>query len=154
MIGQELGKTTNATPTDLPDGYRMTELGPLPAEWQVVRLGEVFDIQQGKALSRKKDKGIRSRPFLRTANVFWGRIDLSIIDQMDFSEEEEEKYKLHPGDLLVCEGGDVGRTAIWEGKLDGVYYQNHLHRLRPKVPEVETCFFMYWMQAAITLLNL
>ncbi|RTG91867.1 restriction endonuclease subunit S [Thermus scotoductus] len=80
--------------------FKETELGPLPEEWRVVRLGEVFDIQQGKALSRKKDKGLRPRPFLRTANVFWGRLDLSNLDQMDFSEEEEKKYALKPGDLL------------------------------------------------------
>ncbi|WP_287927907.1 restriction endonuclease subunit S [Thermus sp.] len=132
----------------------MTELGPLPEEWRVVRLGEVFDIQQGKALSRKKDKGLRPRPFLRTANVFWGRLDLSNLDQMDFSEEEEKKYALKPGDLLVCEGGDVGRTAIWEGQLKNVYYQNHLHRLRAKSQDVEPRVVMYWMQASMTLLGL
>ena len=132
---------------------RETDIGPVPAHWEVVRLGEKFDIQQGKALSRKKDKGVRPRPFLRTANILWGRIDLLHLDQMDFSEKEEEKYRLQPGDLLVCEGGDVGRTAIWEGQSEGVYYQNHLHRLRPKAPDVETRFFMYWMQAAIKLFN-
>ncbi len=140
--------------SDIPPGYRMTELGPLPEEWRVVRLGEVFDIQQGKALSRKKDKGLRPRPFLRTANVFWGRLDLSNLDQMDFSEEEEKKYALKPGDLLVCEGGDVGRTAIWEGQLKNVYYQNHLHRLRAKSQDVEPRVVMYWMQASMTLLGL
>jgi len=131
-----------------------TEIGPLPTHWRVVRLEEVFDIQQGKALSRKKDKGLRPRPFLRTANVFWGRLDLSNLDQMDFSEEEEKKYALRPGDLLVCEGGDVGRTAIWEGQLKDVYYQNHLHRLRAKSQDVEPRFVMYWMQTAMTLLGL
>ena len=85
----------------LPEGYRMTELGPLPEDWRVVKLGEVFDIQQGKALSRKKDKGIRPRPFLRTANVLWGKIDLKNLDKMDFFPEEEKKYALQPGDLLV-----------------------------------------------------
>ncbi|RTH16244.1 restriction endonuclease [Thermus scotoductus] len=134
--------------------FKETELGPLPEEWRVVRLGEVFDIQQGKALSRKKDKGLRPRPFLRTANVFWGRLDLSNLDQMDFSEEEEKKYALKPGDLLVCEGGDVGRTAIWEGQLKNVYYQNHLHRLRAKSQDVEPRVVMYWMQASMTLLGL
>ena len=120
----------------------------------MVKLGAVFDIQQGKALSRRNNKGIRPRPFLRTANILWGSIDLSRLDYMDFTEKEEQKYRLQPGDLLVCEGGDVGRTAIWEGQLDGVYYQNHLHRLRPKVLGVEPLFVMYWMQAAITLFNL
>jgi hypothetical protein len=57
---------------DLPNGFQMTELGPLPAHWRVVRLGEVFDILQGKSLSAKQNKGVRPRPFLRTSNVYWG----------------------------------------------------------------------------------
>ncbi len=80
--------------------------------------------------------------------------DLSTLDQMDFSELEEQKYALKLGDLLVCEGGDVGRTAIWKDQLDGVYYQNHLHRLRAKNNGVQPRFVVYWMQAAITLLGL
>ena len=67
---------------------------------------------------------------------------------MDFSEKEVQKLRLRPGDLLVCEGGDVGRTAIWEGQLPLMLYQNHLHRLRAKDKDVEPRFFMYWMQAA------
>jgi type I restriction enzyme S subunit len=61
---------------------------------------------------------------------------------------------LVPGDLLVCEGGDIGRTAIWEGQLPLVLYQNHLHRLRPARAGVDPLFYMYWMQAAWLLLGL
>ena len=140
--------------TALPDGFQMTELGPLPQEWQVVRLGEVFDITQGKSLSAKQNKGIRPRPFLRTSNVYWGYLDLSKLDVMDFTEEEEQKFALQPGDLLVCEGGDVGRTAMWAGQMQGIYYQNHLHRLRARDNNVNPAFVMYWLQTAFTLLNL
>jgi type I restriction enzyme S subunit len=138
----------------LPDGFQMTELGPLPKEWRVVRLGEVFDILQGKSLSAKQNKGVRPRPFLRTSNVYWGYLDLSKLDVMDFTEEEEQKFALQRGDLLVCEGGDVGRTAMWEGQMQGVYYQNHLHRLRARDNNVNPAFVMYWLQTAFTLLNL
>jgi type I restriction enzyme S subunit len=138
----------------LPEGYKMTELGPLPEEWRVVRLGEVFDIVQGKSLSAKQNRGLRPRPFLRTSNVYWGYVDLSKLDIMDFTEEEEEKFALQPDDLLVCEGGEVGRTAIWEGQMQGVYYQNHLHRLRAINSDVFPRFVMYWLQTAFTLLNL
>jgi type I restriction enzyme S subunit len=141
-------------PHDLPDGFQMTELGPLPKEWRVVRLGEVFDILQGKSLSAKQNKGVRPRPFLRTSNVYWGYLDLSKLDVMDFTEEEEQKFALQHGDLLVCEGGDVGRTAMWEGQMQGVYYQNHLHRLRARDNNVRPVFVMYWLQTAFTLLNL
>jgi len=131
-----------------------TEIGPLPAHWRVVRLGEVFDILQGKSLSAKQNKGVRPRPFLRTSNVYWGYLDLSKLDVMDFTEEEEQKFALQHGDLLVCEGGDVGRTAMWEGQMQGVYYQNHLHRLRARDNNVNPAFVMYWLQTAFTLLNL
>ena len=146
--------THDARSNDLPEGYRMTELGPLPEEWRVVQLGKVYEIQQGKALSRKKDKGLRPRPFLRTANVLWGKLDLSVLDQMDFSAEEEKKYALSNGDLLICEGGEIGRTAIWEGQMQGVFYQNHIFRARATSREADSLFHMYWMQAAIKLLGL
>jgi len=133
---------------------RESEIGPLPAHWRVVRLGEVFDILQGKSLSAKQNKGVRPRPFLRTSNVYWGYLDLSKLDVMDFTEEEEQKFALQRGDLLVCEGGDVGRTAMWEGQMQGVYYQNHLHRLRARDNNVNPAFVMYWLQTAFTLLNL
>jgi type I restriction enzyme S subunit len=140
--------------SDLSDGFKMTELGPLPEEWSIVRLGDLFAIQQGKALSPKARGGPRRRPFLRTANVYWGRIDLSTLDEMHFEEEEEKRLALQAGDLLVCEGGDIGRTAMWEGQLRGCLYQNHLHRLRPRRSGVEALFYMYWMQAAWTALEL
>lgn len=139
---------------NLPEGFQITELGPLPQEWRVVLLGDLFHIQQGKALSPKHRTGQSARPFLRTANVYWGRIDIARLDYMDFNDEEAERLALQPGDLLVCEGGDIGRTAMWEGQLPLCLYQNHLHRLRSTRTDVEPAFYMYWMQAAWTLLNL
>jgi len=134
--------------------FKGTELGPLPEDWQVVRLGEVFEIQQGKSLSPKSRAGSRKRPFLRTANVFWGYLNLSSLDEMHFEEAEEKRLTLKPGDLLVCEGGDIGRTAIWEGQLPVCFYQNHLHRLRTNRNDACPLFYMYWMQAAWILLGL
>jgi len=120
----------------------------LPAGWRWVRLGEVFDVQQGASMSPKRRQGRNPEPFLRTTNVLWGALDLSSLDEMDFTEQEIEKLRLTAGDLLVCEGGDVGRTAIWEGQPPLVLYQNHIHRLRAKGNSVEPRFIMYWMQAA------
>ena len=148
--------TYGPVPVDAADQVALqdTPIGPIPAHWRVVRLGEVYTIQQGKALSRKKDKGIRPRPFLRTANVLWGKVDLSVLDRMDFTEEEEQKYALRDGDLLICEGGEIGRTAIWEGQMQGVFYQNHIFRVRASTQETDPRFHMYWMQAAIKLFGL
>ncbi len=114
----------------LPEGFKMTELGPMPENWETTRLGDIFEIKQGKALSPEHRRGISPRLFLRTANVFWGHLDLANVDSMDFTDNEVSQLRLMPNDLLVCEGGDIGRTAIWRGQLDVCCYQNHLHRLR------------------------
>jgi type I restriction enzyme S subunit len=130
------------------------EISRLPQGWDVDKLGNLFDIQQGKALSPAARSGVSPRPFLRTANVFWGRVDLTTVDQMDFTDEEAKFYALKPGDLLICEGGDIGRTAIWDGALEPCYYQNHLHRLRPIKDGIIPLFYMYWMDAAFNLFGL
>lgn len=133
---------------------RETDLGTLPVEWNVATIGELFAIQQGASLSPKRRKGDSPRPFLRTANVFWSYLDLSKVDSMDFTDSEVEKLALRSRDLLVCEGGDIGRTAMWRGEIENCCYQNHLHRLRAKDSNVESEFYMYWMQAALMLLDL
>lgn len=143
-----------AATVEIPEGYKMTELGLSPEEWGVTRIGELFEIQQGKALSPKARLGKSPIPFLRTANVLWGYIDLTTLDMMDFSEQEVERLHLIPRDLLVCEGGDIGRTAMWHGEVTLCCYQNHIHRLRPKNHNVDPEFYMFWMQAAIKLLGL
>ena len=124
------------------------------ALWEVVKIGDLFSIQQGKAVSKKHRRGISPRPFLRTGNVLWGRLDLSTLDQMDFTPAEEERYALLPRDLLVCEGGDIGRTAMWQDEIDHCYYQNHIHRLRALDAETVPRFYMYWMNAGIRQLGL
>ena len=126
----------------------------LPENWRWVRLGELFDVQQGVAMSPQRREGISPHPFLRTLNVLWGHIDLSILDEMDFTDEEVAKLSLKRGDLLVCEGGAVGRTAIWRGELEGCLHQNHIHRLRRLNDDVVPDFYMYWMQAAFQVFGL
>lgn len=120
----------------------------LPSNWRWVRLVEIFEFQQGVSMSSKRRQGKNPKPFLRTRNIFWGKADISSIDETDFTDEEIEKFRLQSGDLLVCEGGDVGKTAIWEEQLPLVLYQNHIHRLRPVNALIESRFFMYWMQTA------
>jgi len=122
-------------------------------KWERRRLGELFDVQQGVAMSPHRREGISPRPFLRTLNVLWGRVDLSALDKMDFTDDEVSKLSLKPGDLLVCEGGEVGRTAIWRGEIDICLYQNHIHRLRKIDSALVPDFFMYWMQAAFQVFS-
>src|SRR6267154_1016752 len=91
-----------------------TELGNLPHDWRVERFDSVFAVQQGKQVSKRNRLGENQRPFLRTKNISWGRVDLSAVDLMHFSEAEEERLALECDDLLICEGGDIGRTGIWK----------------------------------------
>jgi len=141
----------NSTSNDiLPEGYKITELGVLPEEWEVARLGEIFNVQQGKQLSEKESKeGKIKKSFLRTSNLNWGHIDISSIDEMYYTLEEFEKLRLKNGDILVCEGGDVGRTALYRGELVECAYQNHLHRLRTKKDNLDVEYFVFWMNYAI-----
>ena len=125
----------------------------LPKGWKWVRLGDVFDVKQGVAMSPTRRQGITPHPFLRTLNIQWGRVDLSNLDKMDFNNDEIKSLKIEEGDLLVCEGGDVGRTAIWRGELDDCLYQNHIHRLRQKDDSVIPDFYLYWLQAAILVFH-
>ncbi len=100
--------------------------------WDVALLGELCEVQLGKMLSAKAHGGADPIPYLRNANVQWRRIDLSSVFEMDFSNTELAKFDLRPGDLLVCEGGEVGRCAIWEGQLAKCSFQKALHRVRPR----------------------
>ena len=135
--------------------FKNTELGEIPADWEVVKLGDIFEIKQGKQLSSKEPTLNKiKRPFLRTSNVLWGKVDTSKLDEMYFTVGEFESLKLEQGDVLVCEGGDIGRTAIYEGDLPECAYQNHIHRLRARSSTTWSKFFMYWMNFAIKLRHL
>lgn len=123
-----------------------TEIGEFPNNWPVQRFDSLFSVQQGKQVSKNNRIGENQHPFLRTRNTFWGRLDLSDLDEMHFTEADENRLALKPGDLLICEGGDIGRTAIWQGELTYCYYQNHLHRARLKDASVaDPEFVLYWL---------
>jgi len=123
-------------------------------DWPTTTVGELFDIGAGKSVAPAARHGSRHHPFLRTANILWGRIDLTEVDSMHFSKEEIATKSLEKGDLLVCEGGDIGRSAIWNGEIQSCSFQNHLHRLRPKSADVLPRFFMYYLQAGFTQLGI
>lgn len=108
--------------------------------WKKVKLGECCETELGKTLDSGRNTG-KYRPYLCALNVLWGKIDLSTIKQMRIEESEKERYLVKRGDLLVCEGGEIGRCAIWNSDEE-IYYQNALHRVRFK-EEYDATFFMY-----------
>lgn len=99
--------------------------------WERVRIRDFCEARLGKMLDRKRETGTRSRPYLRNVSVRWGHFDLSNLQEMDFDDTERQELRLRPGDVLVCEGGEVGRAAVWQGELEECYFQKALHRLRP-----------------------
>lgn len=116
-------------------------------------LGELFDIAAGKAMSAAARDGEDKTPFLRTSNVLWDEIDLTMVDEMAIPAHELAGKLLQPGDLLVCEGGEIGRAAIWNGERDVMSFQNHLHRLRPLRGDVDPQFYVYFLQSGFTQLG-
>ena len=133
---------------------QQTEIGEFPAAWSIGRVDSAFDIQQGKQVSKKNRDGEHQRPFLRTKNVFWNRLELTDLDEMHFSEAEQTRLELQANDLLVCEGGSIGRTALWNNEVDGCLYQNHLHRLRAKDGKAHPQFGVYWLWYAFDVAKL
>jgi len=115
-------------------------------KWKPIKAEKLYNIQLGKMLSAKNYTGTHLRPYLRNVNVKWHHLNLSDIKMMDFNEKDFQKYALKSGDILVCEGGEVGRTAIYNGEIENCCYQNALHRLRPKQQGViNSYYFMFYM---------
>lgn len=105
-------------------------------------------------MSAAARNGANKTPFLRTSNVLWDEIDLSSVDEMSIPEHELPTKLLRRGDLLVCEGGEIGRAAIWDGEFETMSFQNHVHRLRPIGEEVDPRFYVYFLQSAFTQLGI
>ena len=100
----------------------------IPESWEWVTLKMIAITELGKTLDKAKNQG-DYKPYLCSINVYWNGIDLTTVKEARFEENEISKYELKKGDLLICEGGDVGRSAIWENEQE-MYYQNALHRVR------------------------
>lgn len=128
-----------------PELYQKTTTGWIPREWSLISIGTAFDIQLGKMLNQDAKTGKSSFPYVGNRSVQWDRVDLDALEEMDFSPTEREKFSLKSGDLLVCEGGDVGRTAIWDCPVENCYYQKAIHRLRPKGNQVKPRFMLRFM---------
>ena len=112
----------------------------IPDSWEWVRLGAVFQHNTGKALNASNRAG-EKLTYITTSNLYWDLFSLDNLKTMPFTDSEVDKCTVQQGDLLVCEGGDIGRAAIW-GSNEPMRIQNHIHRLRAYVP-VCTRFFYH-----------
>jgi type I restriction enzyme S subunit len=115
-------------------------LHELPSSWQWCNIGGIADHNSGKTLDSGRNTG-ELRTYITTSNLYWGHFKLDAVKKIPIKHEELHKYTATKGDLLICEGGDAGRSAIWENDYD-ICFQNHVHRLRP-YPGVSSRF-IYW----------
>lgn len=120
-------------------------LGEVPAHWTVAPLKRGFDVRLGKMLqpAKSSDEDVLA-PYLRAANIQWGGVDLEDVRSMWFSPRERELLALQAGDLLVSEGGDVGRSSLWRAQMRGCYFQNSVNRVRARGQD-RTDYLYYWM---------
>ena len=128
VIGSKITSIDDEIPFDLPE------------KWEWVRLGVLFSHNTGKALNKNDTTGIKMT-YITTSNLYWDRFELDSLKEMNFNESEIEKCTVQKGDLLVCEGGDVGRAAIWNYDNE-IRIQNHIHKLRP-YSEVSVLLYYY-----------
>ena len=128
VIGSETANIDEEIPFNLPD------------KWEWVRLGVLFSHNTGKTLNKKDTTGIKMT-YITTSNLYWNRFELDFLKEMNFTESEIEKCTVQKGDLLVCEGGDIGRAAIWNYDNE-IRIQNHIHKLRP-FTEISILLYYY-----------
>ena len=107
-------------------------------------MGQIFNHNTGKALNKTNSSGT-NLSYITTSNLYWGSFELDTLKQMYFTESEIEKCTVRHGDLLVCEGGDIGRAAIWNYDYE-IRIQNHIHKLRPFLGvNVKLYFYVFWL---------
>ncbi len=103
-------------------------------EWEEVMLGEIAEIKLGKMLDSKKHTTGTLLPYLNNLAVRWNEVNTSNLPKMYFDKDELDRFGLMDGDVVVCEGGEPGRSAVWDGRLPDLKFQKAVHRVRFKVP--------------------
>jgi type I restriction enzyme S subunit len=127
-------------------------LGDVPEGWDVAALRHRYDQCLGKMLDTKRITGAHLLPYLRNTDVQWERINVVDLPTMDVPPQEYDRYTLRAGDLIVCEGGEVGRAAIWSGGLEVCAFQKALHQLRPRKPDRDCPrFLLLQLRLAVAL---
>jgi len=125
-------------------------LSDLPKSWTSPALSVRYNVALGKMVDEKKSTRAHLVPYLRNVDVQWDAINYQMLPEIDIRPDEEHRYFLRTGDLLVCEGGEPGRAAIWDGALSPCAYQKALHRLRPISKDEHARYLLYVLKALVT----
>jgi len=128
------------------ESISIDNLSILPHTWLWTSMGSISEIELGKMLDKGKEKKGKMLPYLRNQNVQWFDFDLDEVFEMDFSDYELERFTVQDGDILVCEGGEPGRSAIWSNKELEVKYQKTLHRVRLFVDDIPQLWIVYHLK--------
>ncbi|HEH9397579.1 restriction endonuclease subunit S [Aeromonas salmonicida] len=115
-------------------------------EWEKVALGDIAEIKLGKMLDSKKQSTGTLLPYLNNLSVRWNEIDTLNLPRMCFDDDELERFGLRTGDVVVCEGGEPGRSAVWDGRLPNIKFQKAIHRVRFNVP-FEPCLLVFYLES-------
>ena len=114
-----------------------------PKGWPVYSVEQIAETKLGKMLDINRQSALPQKSYLRNANVRWGYFDLEDISTMGIAEAEQERYVVRPGDLLICEGGEPGRAAVWYDPTREIYYQKALHRVRVNPSQCTSEYLMH-----------
>ena len=115
-----------------------------PKGWDLKPVGEISESKLGKMLDKKKQSSENDQyKYLRNANVQWFKFDLSDVFDMEFNEKDRKNCELKFGDILVCEGGEPGRAAIWKNDLENCFFQKALHRVRLDMTQILPEYFVW-----------
>ena len=115
-------------------------------KWQNCLFSEITSSRLGKMLDAKQQTGRNSYPYLANFNVQWFRFNLKNLNKMDFDEKERSEFELCEGDLLVCEGGEIGRCAVWHNELQPCFFQKALHRVRCNREIILPDYLSWWFR--------
>ena len=139
-VGSATKNITDEIPFDIPDS------------WSWARIDEIFQHNTGKALNSSNTKGFLKN-YITTSNLYWGHFKLDSLKQMLFTDDEVEKCSIQRGDLLVCEGGDIGRAAIWNYDVP-MCIQNHIHKLRAfSYVEIQFYYYVFYLYKQLGIIG-
>ena len=114
--------------------------------WQQHSFSEITSSRLGKMLDAKQQTGLHSYPYLANFNVQWFRFELKTLNQMDFNEADRVEFALQDGDVLVCEGGEIGRCAVWHNEIQPCFFQKALHRVRCNKSIILPDYLAWWFK--------